>query len=66
MRGIYVNERFQGTPRMESCLAVILFPVKFMLPDEPFTHIMPLHVDQKGGCGRKGFLITDHMDVLIK
>ena len=56
-----------GQLRMVTSLAVILSPVKFVLLDEPFTHIMPLHVEmlkslirQEAAAG-KGFLITDHM-----
>lgn len=56
-----------GQLRMLASLAVILSPVKFVLLDEPFTHIMPLHVDmlksaiREEAAAGKGFLITDHM-----
>jgi ABC-type multidrug transport system ATPase subunit len=56
-----------GQIRMVTSLAVILSPVKFVLLDEPFTHVMPLHVDvlksliQQEAAAGKGFLITDHM-----
>ena len=56
-----------GQLRMVTSLAVILSPVKFVLLDEPFTHIMPLHVEtlksmiRAEAAAGKGFLITDHM-----
>lgn len=62
-----LGELSGGQLRMVTSLAVILSPVKFVLLDEPFTHIMPLHVEmlkslirQEAAAG-KGFLITDHM-----
>lgn len=56
-----------GQVRMLATVVMICSPVKFVLLDEPFTHIMPLHIDSikdliraeaKAG---KGFMITDHM-----
>ncbi|TWV99339.1 ATP-binding cassette domain-containing protein [Chitinophaga pinensis] len=56
-----------GQIRMLTTIVLICSPVKFVMLDEPFTHIMPLHIDTIKDLIReevakgKGFLITDHM-----
>lgn len=56
-----------GQLRIVTCVAVILSEVKFVLLDEPFTHVMPIHVDtlktmiRNEAAAGKGFLITDHL-----
>jgi ABC-type multidrug transport system ATPase subunit len=62
-----LGELSGGQLRMVTSMAVILSPVKFVLLDEPFTHIMPIHVEMLKSLIRaeaatgKGFLITDHL-----
>lgn len=67
LKRLRLGELSGGQLRMVTSMAVILSPVEFVLLDEPFTHIMPLHVEilkslirQEAAAG-KGFLITDHM-----
>jgi len=56
-----------GQVRMLATIVAICSPVKFVLLDEPFTHIMPLHIDtikdliRAEAAKGKGILITDHM-----
>lgn len=63
----YIGSLSGGENRMLSTVVVICSPVKFVLLDEPFTHIMPLQVDSikdlihAEAAGGKGFLITDHL-----
>jgi len=55
-----------GHERLISILLILLAKTRFTLLDEPFSHIMPLHVDslttlllqQKA---KKGIIITDHI-----
>jgi ABC-type multidrug transport system ATPase subunit len=55
-----------GRERLFSVLIILLADTRFSLLDEPFSHIMPLHVEalkklivkQKE---KKGIVITDHM-----
>ena len=54
-----------GWKRLVEVLLVVASPSRFSLLDEPFSHIMPLHIDLvKGAITRrlseKGFIITDH------
>ena len=61
-----VGELSGGMQRLLSALLIVLSDARFSLLDEPFSHIMPVHVAtlkkvivaQKS---RKGFIITDHM-----
>jgi len=56
-----------GQVRMLATIVAICSPVKFIILDEPFTHIMPLHIDtikdliRAEAATGKGILITDHM-----
>ncbi|SHN45365.1 ATP-binding cassette domain-containing protein [Chitinophaga sp. CF418] len=63
----YVGSLSGGESRMLATVVMICSPVKFVLLDEPFTHIMPLHIDsikdliRREAEAGKGFMITDHM-----
>lgn len=67
IRNLKLGQLSGGQLRIVTTAAVILSPVKFVLLDEPFTHIMPVHVDtmkamiKDEAANGKGFLITDHM-----
>jgi len=56
-----------GEARIITTFSMIAAPVKFALLDEPFTHLMPVHIDvmksliQVTAAKSKGFLITDHL-----
>ncbi|RFS17632.1 ATP-binding cassette domain-containing protein [Emticicia sp. C21] len=55
-----------GEIRLFEAVVVLLSDVKFIILDEPFSHIMPLHVEQlKEIINRekykKGIIITDHL-----
>lgn len=55
-----------GRERLWSALILILADTKFTMLDEPFSHIMPLHVEQLVALilsqkEKKGFIITDHI-----
>ncbi len=55
-----------GMERLWSVLTMIYTPGKFVLLDEPFSHIMPLYVERlmailKREKHRKGFIVTDHL-----
>lgn len=56
-----------GQARIITTFALIAAPVKFALLDEPFTHLMPVHIEvmrsliQDTAAKHKGFLITDHL-----
>lgn len=55
-----------GEVRLFETLVILLSEVKFIILDEPFSYIMPLHVEQlKEMINRekqtKGIIITDHM-----
>lgn len=55
-----------GEIRLFEAIIVLLSGVKFVILDEPFSHIMPLHVEQlKEVINRekhkKGIIITDHL-----
>jgi ABC-type multidrug transport system ATPase subunit len=56
-----------GEARIITTLALVAAPVKFALLDEPFTHLMPIHIEvmksliTATAAKGKGFLITDHL-----
>jgi len=55
-----------GIHRLFSVLMILLSNTRFSLLDEPFTHIMPLHMEQLKTLlvqqkEKKGIIITDHM-----
>jgi len=61
-----LRELSGGQLRLVSVLLILLAPTRFTLLDEPFSHIMPLHVDKL--CAllvqqkqHKGIIITDHL-----
>lgn len=55
-----------GEIRLFETIVVLLSEVKFVILDEPFSHIMPLHVEQLKEIinrekHKKGIIITDHL-----
>lgn len=55
-----------GSERLISALILLLAPTQFTLLDEPFTHLMPVHLEKlKKVITRqkqnKGIIITDHL-----
>jgi ABC-type lipopolysaccharide export system ATPase subunit len=55
-----------GQRRLIEIYLIIKSPTQFVMLDEPFTHIMPHHIDIIQNIimkekEKKGFLITDHM-----
>lgn len=55
-----------GTERLLSVLILLFANTRFTLLDEPFTHIMPLHVERLKELlyrqkEKKGIIITDHL-----
>lgn len=55
-----------GKERLWAVLVLLLADTRFTLLDEPFTHIMPLHVERLKQLlterkAAKGIIITDHM-----
>jgi ABC-type multidrug transport system ATPase subunit len=55
-----------GRQRLFSLLIILLAQTRFSLLDEPFSHIMPIHVEQLKAVllkqkQKKGIIITDHM-----
>lgn len=55
-----------GEIRLFEAIVVILSKVRFVILDEPFSHIMPLHVEQLKEIinrekHKKGIIITDHL-----
>jgi len=55
-----------GEIRIVEIYLIISSETKFCLLDEPFSHIMPLHIDRikkllKKESGKKGILVTDHL-----
>jgi lipopolysaccharide export system ATP-binding protein len=61
-----VSELSGGTERLFSVLLLLLADTRFTFLDEPFSHIMPLHLDQLKAViakqkEKKGIIITDHM-----
>ncbi|MEM6321901.1 MAG: ATP-binding cassette domain-containing protein [Bacteroidota bacterium] len=59
-----------GKKRLLEVLLVLEAPTKFTILDEPFSHIMPLHVELitekiKQFRSRKGILLTDHQHEFV-
>lgn len=55
-----------GTERLWTVLILLFARTQFTLLDEPFTHIMPLHIDKlkeilQREKHNKGIIMTDHM-----
>lgn len=64
--GKRINELSGGRERLWSVLILLLADTLFTLLDEPFTHIMPMHVERLKELIAikkvdKGIIITDHM-----
>lgn len=62
----HVHELSGGTERLLSTLLILLSHRRFSFLDEPFSHIMPLHVETLKQLivqqrQQKGIIITDHM-----
>jgi len=60
-----ISELSGGTERLVSVLILLLAHTRFTLLDEPFSHIMPLHIDQLRSLllrqkEKKGIIVTDH------
>lgn len=61
-----MNELSGGQRRMIETLIILKAETKFTILDEPFSHIMPLHVDVlkeiiQEEKQRKGIILTDHL-----
>ncbi|MBX2904535.1 MAG: ABC transporter ATP-binding protein [Taibaiella sp.] len=61
-----IHELSGGTERLLSAIVILLAPRRFTFLDEPFSHIMPLHVETLKQLivqqsRHKGIVITDHM-----
>lgn len=61
-----LNELSGGYRRLAELLIVLLFPSKFSLLDEPFSGLMPVHIDKLKEIisiekYNKGIIITDHL-----
>lgn len=61
-----VEELSGGTERLFSVVVLLLADTRFTLLDEPFSHIMPLHLDRLKDLllrqkEHKGIIITDHL-----
>lgn len=61
-----IEELSGGTERLWALLILLLADTQFTLLDEPFTHIMPLHIDKVKELlqkikRKKGIILTDHM-----
>ena len=55
-----------GERRLVEMYVILTSKTRFVLMDEPFTHVMPLHIEKikqliLSEKGNKGILITDHM-----
>ncbi|MBS1771344.1 MAG: ATP-binding cassette domain-containing protein [Bacteroidetes bacterium] len=64
--GKQINELSGGQRRMIEVYIILKAPGKFVILDEPFSHIMPLHVDKikvllQSLKKDKGIIITDHL-----
>lgn len=60
-----VHQLSGGVERLLSVLIIVLADTRFSLLDEPFSHIMPLHMQQlqqllQKQKYKKGIIITDH------
>ncbi len=61
-----VEELSGGSERLWATLILLMMPSRFVLLDEPFTHVMPLFIDRLKDLLvqvkiNKGIIITDHM-----
>lgn len=61
-----IDELSGGQRRMIEAYVILMQKTMFTIMDEPFSHIMPLHVEMMKGLinnqkQAKGILITDHM-----
>lgn len=64
--GKKVEELSGGSERLWAMLILLMKPTRFVLLDEPFTHVMPLFIDRLKELlvqvkVNKGIIITDHM-----
>lgn len=63
---VKINKLSGGQRRIVEVYAIIKSDAKMILLDEPFSHVMPLHIEKIKELittekSNKGFLITDHM-----
>ncbi len=61
-----MRELSGGQRRLVEVYIVLMSPSKFSMLDEPFSQLMPLHIERMKSLlvqvkERKGFLITDHL-----
>ncbi|WP_462377260.1 ATP-binding cassette domain-containing protein [Rikenella microfusus] len=66
LRGSRIRELSGGEQRILECFIVLRSPTQFVLLDEPFSQIAPLHVATLQALiqqekATKGILLTDHM-----
>ena len=66
LRGSRIGELSGGEQRILECFVILRSRTQFVLLDEPFSHIAPLHVETLQTLIRqekmaKGILLTDHM-----
>lgn len=66
LRGTRIGELSGGEQRILECFIILRSPARFILLDEPFSQIAPLHVATLQTLIRqekatKGILLTDHM-----
>lgn len=66
LRGSRVGDFSGSEKRILECLVVLCSPTRFVLLDEPFSQIAPLHVETLNRLIRqekatKGIFLTDHM-----
>ena len=65
-RNIKCGVMSEGDKRILECYVIIKSPAKFIMLDEPFSQVMPIHVETIKSLilqekQTKGFLVTDHM-----
>ncbi|MCF8369507.1 MAG: ATP-binding cassette domain-containing protein [Bacteroidales bacterium] len=61
-----INKLSGGERRIIEICVILLSKTKFCLLDEPFSHVMPVHLDSikrliKKESSKKGIIITDHL-----
>lgn len=61
-----INELSGGRERLITVLMILMADVQFVFLDEPFTFIMPIHIDRLKQLllsekERKGIIVTDHI-----
>lgn len=66
VRAQRIGQLSGGERRIVEICLVLLSPVRFVLLDEPFSQVMPLHIERIKALIRrekanKGIIITDHM-----